>query len=97
MSSEKKPAVVLGCGSKFYDCVFITFIFGRCGKVEVMDFFLSVKTSALHPCDNLNSFFFFFFVRLHFQTLEEPRGLAVHEKFCCRLSEVIHSFGGENT
>lgn len=25
MSSEKKPAVVLGCGSKFYDCLFITY------------------------------------------------------------------------
>lgn len=66
MSSEKTPAAVLGPGSKFYDWVFITFIFGRCGKDEVMDFFLSIKTSALHLRDNLN----FLFVWLYFQTSE---------------------------
>lgn len=40
-------------------------------------FFLSIKTSALHPRDNLN----FLSVWLYFQTLEEPHGLVLHETF----------------
>lgn len=46
----------------------------------MMDFFLSIKTSALHLRDNLN----FLFVWLYFQTLEEPHGLVLHQKFGCR-------------